>query len=218
VILPAPRVYLVTDRHATHGRPLPEVVARALGALGRRGHVDGATLAVQLRDKDLGGLALLDLGRALRRLTAEAGVRLYVNDRVDVALACGADGVHLGGGALSPAEARSLAPGLAIAVSTHAPDEVARAAAGGAVSFAVFGPVFDTPSKRAFGPPPGLAALTAACATTLPVLALGGVDATNAGDCRAAGAAGVACIRAVFGAPDPQAALADLLEAMDRPR
>jgi thiamine-phosphate pyrophosphorylase len=198
----APLLYLVTDRHATEGRPLDQVIARVLAALPKVNR-PGSALAVQLREKDLGGRDLLDLARTLRALTAAAGVRLFVNDRVDVALAAGADGVHLGAGALDVADVHLIAPTTQIALSTHSVAEVARAAADGRVSFVVFGPVFDTPSKRAFGPPLGLDALHAAAAQSIPVLAIGGVDAAAAVSCRAAGAAGIACIRPLMSTTDP---------------
>jgi len=99
----------------------------------------------------------------------------------------------------------ALAGGLALAVSAHAPAEVAavRAAAGDRVAFALLGPIHDTPSKRAFGAPLGTAAITAAARTGLPVVAVGGVGPGQVRDALAAGASGVACIRAVMAAPDP---------------
>lgn len=202
-----PRLYLITDRSATGGRPLPEVVAAALAGAG----AEATSVAVQLREKDLEGRALLVLASELRAVTREAGASLFINDRVDVAIAANADGVHLGGGALSISDVRAVAPALKIAVSTHAVAEVARAAALG-VSFVVFGPVFDTPSKRAFGAPSGLEALREAGAHAVPVLALGGIDPSNSRDCLASGAAGLACIRAVMSAPDPARAAAMFLD------
>lgn len=194
----APLVYLITDRRVTAGAgPLPAVIAQGLRTLVDAG-LAPAALAVQLREKDLGGRALVDLGRALREITANAGARLFVNDRVDVALAIGADGVHLGEGALTVDDAHAVGPALRIALSTHTADQVARAAADPRVSFVVFGPVFDTPSKRAFGPPQGLPALRAACAFSIPVLALGGVRADQIPACFAAGASGVASIRSLL--------------------
>jgi thiamine-phosphate pyrophosphorylase len=189
---PIPRLYIITDRHATGGRPLVEVVASALeGARGR------ADVAVQLREKDLGGRALWELARALRAVTAAAGVQLYVNDRVDVALAAGADGVHLGGRSLAVADVRAVALRLRIGVSTHTRAEVEEAAAAGA-DFAVFGPVFETPSKPGFHT--GLSTLKEVTALGLPVLALGGIDEKNAQQCIVAGAFGVAGIRSVMAA------------------
>jgi thiamine-phosphate pyrophosphorylase len=217
---PAPRVYLITDRRATAAaagreRPLVDVVAAALRSLPRSA---AHAVAVQLREKDLPGGPLHELARALRSVTGDAGVRLFVNDRIDVALAVGADGVHLGGGALAAAEAHALGPGLEIAVSTHAASEVIRAADDERVSFAVFGPVWSTPSKRALGEPQGLEALRRAVdAAPLPLLALGGVGGTveSVQQCRAAGAHGIACVRAVLAATDPAAALARILEALE---
>jgi thiamine-phosphate pyrophosphorylase len=208
-----PRLYLVTDRRATAGRPLVDVVRAALAAVpaAARGAV-----AVQLREKDLEARALLELARPLREITRAAGAALFVNDRVDLALAADADGVHLGGASLAPAEVARVAPGLAVAVSTHSRRDVETAARAGA-RFAVFGPIWDTPSKRPFGPPVGLEALRDAASAGLPLLALGGVTHVNANSCTAAGAAGVACIRAVLGANDPGAALVRLLATFWKP-
>jgi thiamine-phosphate pyrophosphorylase len=205
-----PRLYLVTDRRATAGRPLVEVVRAALGAVPAAAR---GAIAVQLREKDLEGGALFALARELRDVTAAAGAALYVNDRVDVALAAGADGVHLGGRSLAPAEVARLAPRLGIAVSTHARHELDAAARVGGVRFAVFGPVWDTPSKRPYGSPVGTSALADAARGPLPVLALGGVTPERAADAVAAGAFGVACVRAVLAAPDPGVALFRLLSA-----
>jgi thiamine-phosphate pyrophosphorylase len=199
-------VCLVTDRAQTDGRPLLEVVEAAL-----RGGVG----AVQLRERGLPTRELLALAADLRAATRAAGAALLINDRVDVALACDADGVHLPGHSFSVAEARALlGPERLIGVSTHHPDEVRAAAAAGA-DFAVLGPIFATPSKAAYGAPLGLDVLARArAATPLPVFAIGGVDATNARAARARGAAGVAVIRAVLAAADPAAAAAALRDAV----
>ncbi len=156
-------------------------------------------MAVQLRDKDLPGGPLLALARTLRQVTAAHGARLFINDRVDVALAANADGIHLGGGSLTSVDVRAITKSLSIAVSTHSPAEVQAARDAGA-EFVVFGPVFATPGKSA---PTGLDGLRAAVAIGVPVLALGGIDATNAAACAGAGAAGLACIRAIATASDP---------------
>jgi thiamine-phosphate pyrophosphorylase len=201
----APRVHLVTDR-----RLAPDLAAAARRAL--EGLPPGAA-ALQLREKDLGGAELLRLARALLTACRESGQLLLVNDRVDVALAAGADGVHLPSAGVPPAEARRLVgPGLLVGVSCHSAAEVARAREGGA-DYATFGPVFDTPSKRAFGPPPGLAGLAEAARLGLPLVGLGGVDPGNAAAVRAAGAAGVAAVRAWLASPDPSAAVRALLAA-----
>jgi thiamine-phosphate pyrophosphorylase len=194
---------LVTDRHATGGRDMIAVVRDALAA---------GLPAVQLRDKDLSGRALLALAEALRRATADTGALLLVNERVDVAIAAGADGVHLGGGAVPVAVARALLPPAAlVGVSTHAPGAPDAEGA----DFLFFGPVWTTPAKAAFGPPQGAAALArAVAAASVPVLAIGGVDAARVSAARAAGAAGVAVVRAVLGAPDPGRAVRALLAAL----
>lgn len=208
-----PRLYLITDRRATAGRPLAVVVRAALAGLppSARGSV-----AVSLREKDLDARALLDLARALREITGAAGAKLFVNDRVDVALAAGADGVHLGGSSLSPADVARIAPTLTVGVSTHGRPEAVDAAGEPNVAFAVFGPIYDTPSKRAYGPPVGLAALRDAVASGLPLLALGGVTPERASECVAAGAFGVACIRAVLEAAEPGEALATLWTTVEK--
>ena len=107
----------------------------------------GIRVAVQLREKDLGGAELFALATQLRTITKMCGVQLFVNGRVDVALACGADGVHLGHGALPVSAVRQLAPQLTVGVSTHSVEEVRKAKDAGA-DFVVFGPVFATPSKQ----------------------------------------------------------------------
>jgi len=198
-----PSLVLVTDRNATEGRDLGDVVAAAL---------DAGLLAVQLRDRDLPGRPLLALAERLRLLTARAGALLLVNDRVDVAVAAGADGVHLGGASMPVDVARRLLPpGALVGVSTHAVPEVAAATA----DFAFFGPVHATPSKAAFRPPQGVARLREAVAVArIPVLAIGGITRPHIPDLRAAGAAGVAVIRAILSADDPGSATRALLEAL----
>jgi thiamine-phosphate pyrophosphorylase len=204
----APALYVVTDRHATRGRPLVEVVARVLDGAARAG-VRAGTVAIQLREKDLEARSFLELARSLRALTARHGAALYINDRADVALAAGADGVHLSGTSLSPSEIAVIAPTLSIAISAHSPADVARATALAAtenanIRFAVLGPIFDTPSKRRYGAPLGLTALGAAKGNALPVLAIGGVSLGNSRACLDAGAAGIACIRALLADDNPE--------------
>jgi thiamine-phosphate pyrophosphorylase len=200
-----PRVYLITDPSAG-----PGLAVRAAAALRR---VPPGVAAVQLRARGAGGRAMLDEARALRAATSAAGQLLLVNDRLDVAIAAEADGVQLPAAGVSPADARRLlGPRALVAVSCHSVADVARARAEGA-SFATFGPVHDTPSKRAYGPPVGIARLREAAALGLPLVALGGVDAGNAAEAREAGAWGVAAIRAWLDAPDPAATVAALLGA-----
>ena len=219
-----PRLYLITDRRQTGGRPLAAVGAQALGAV-RSGRVPAQAVAVQLREKDLHGNELFALATALRAVTRAAGVRLFVNDRIDVALAVGADGVHLGGGALEVTDVEAIAPSLAIAVSTHGADELGalrdeqrrNQPAKLRVNFAQFGPIFETPSKRPFGPPLGLERLQGAVTVAggLPIIAVGGIDRTNARSCLDAGASGVALIRAVLSDGAPERALSGIFEAIE---
>jgi thiamine-phosphate pyrophosphorylase len=185
------RLILITDRRL--GEVVP-VMARALSALPA-----GAAM-VLLREKDLGGRALLALGSALAGVCA-GRARLVVSDRADVAAALGA-GVHLPEDGLTVAEARQLVPW--VGVSTHA-QRVTDA------DYALLGPIFDTPSKRAYGAPLGTAVLRGSDA-----FAVGGIDGpAQARAVRAAGARGVAVIRAVMGAKDPAAAATALWDAIN---
>ncbi len=194
-----PLVHLITDR-----RLVPDLAARLDLALGG---VPPGLVAVHLREKDLAGGALLALARRLLPVVRRRGQALLVNDRLDVALAAGADGVHLPAAGLPPGAARALlGPGPLVGVSCHGAADVRRARDGGA-SFATFSPVWDTPSKRAYGPPVGLAALAEAAALGLPLVALGGVTPANAAEARRAGAAGVAVLRGWLEGPDPAAAV-----------
>lgn len=203
-----PEVHLVTDR-----RLAPDLPARLAGALAL---APPGRVAVHLREKDLGGAALLALARALLPVCRARGAALLVNDRLDVALAAGADGVHLPAAGVGPAEARRLlGPGALIGVSCHSAKEVERARLGGA-TFATFSPIWDTPSKRAYGAPVGLSALRTAAGLGLPLVALGGVEPGNAALAFAAGASGVAVIRAWLAGAEPAAAVAALL-AVARP-
>jgi len=212
--VPVPRLYIVTDRAATGGRPLAAVVRAALAGAGAGG-LQAGEVAVQLREKDLGGRALRQLAGELREVTRAAGASLFVNDRIDVALAVGADGVHLGGASLSAGDVRAIAPALAIAVSAHAPGDLEGLA--GLAAFAVFGPIRDTPSKRAYGTPVGVDLLRAAAAAGVPLLAIGGLTVGDVPEIQREGARGLACIRAVMSAGDPAAAAATLGRALSAP-
>ncbi len=177
---------------------------------------------VQLRERDLDGAELLALADAVvaaaRRAATERGarVRILVNRRVDVALAIGADGIHLGFDAVDPETARRLlGPRALVGVSTHSADEVQRAGARGA-SYVHLAPIFPPLSKARSRPPLGPGALAGAAASSVPVLAQGGVDADHAAESVAAGAAGVAVTGAIRLANDPAAATAALRRALDR--
>lgn len=192
---PVPRLMAITDPASPLGSELDDWLA-ALAAAG----VD----ALQVRRKDLEDRELLALVERCRA-TLPAPVAVLVNGRVDVAVAAGADGVHLPSTGLPTAAARELADRLTrtrgapllIGRSTHSPGEVARERVA-AVDYVTFGPVYPTPGKEVHGPPPGLAGLREAVDTELPVLALGGIDGGRIGEVAAAGAWGAAAIRAFY--------------------
>ena len=162
---------------------------------------------IQIREKDLGARRLASLVRQAVEGTRHTRARILVNDRLDIAFAAGAAGIHLGEMSL-PVETllewrRSAARALfEIGVSCHSV-EAARAAERGGADYIFFGPVFGTPSKAAFGPPQGLERLREACsAVQIPVLAIGGVNLENVASCMEAGAAGIAAIRLFQELPD----------------
>ena len=200
-------LYLVTDRRIAR-RPLPEIVDECLGA---------GLAAVQLREKDLPVRDMLALARDLGRLTRARGARLMVNDRADVALAAGADGVQRTHDSLPVAALRLIAPApFLIGASVHGEAEAREAAAAGA-DFLVFGPVYDTPSKRQYGPPQGLRTLGRVVrAVSRPVLAIGGITPARVPEALGAGAAGVAVISAILGAERPADATKAFLDALGR--
>ena len=200
-------LYLITDRAAAR-RPLPDVVEECLAA-GLR--------AVQLREKDLGAADLLGLGSMLRDSTRRQGAKLVVNDRADVALALAADGVQRTHASL-PVEVlrRITPPGFLIGASVHSLDEARTVESQGA-DFIVFGPVYDTPSKRQYGAPQGLAALAAvSAAVRTPVIAVGGITPSRVVPVINAGASGVAVITAILGADRPADATKAFLDALGR--
>lgn len=200
-----PVVHLVTDR-----RLEPDPAARARAALAG---IPPGRVAIHLREKDLGGRDLLLLARSLAGVCRASGQLLIVNDRLDVALASGADGVHLPSAGVPPQDARRLlGRGALVGVSCHSAADVERARDGGA-SYATFGPVWDTPSKRAYGAPVGTEALREASRLGLPLVALGGVTPARAGEAFAAGASGVAAIRAWLEGPDAAGAVRAFLAA-----
>jgi len=199
-------LYVVTDRHLTGGRPLRLVVEAAL---------QGGARAVQLREKDLLPRELYPLALEIRQLTQVYGARLLINDRVDVALAVKADGVHLTTTSLPTGCVRQiLGSDRLIGVSTHTRAEAQAAVEQGA-DFVVFGPVFFTPSKAPYGQPVGLDALRAVRgAVNAPLLAIGGIKQTNLEQVLAAGADGIAVISAIISADDPALATQNLLATL----
>ena len=199
------RLCLVTDRRAIE-RDLVLVVAECAAA---------GLPAVQLREKDLGAGDLLVLARQLREVMHPHGAKLVVNDRVDVALAAGADGVQRTSTSMAIVDMRGVAAGrLHVGASVHALDEAVAADAAGA-DWIVFGPVYDTPSKRAYGAPQGLAKLAAVTkAMRAPVIAIGGITIDRVPEVLAAGASGVAVITAILAAPSPVDATKRFLDAL----
>lgn len=172
---------------------------------------------VQLREKDLPVRDLLNLASTLCRATRKHGARLIVNDRADVALAAGADGVQRTHESLPVAALRAIGGvRLLVGASVHSLDE-ARGAAEEGADFLVFGPVYDTPSKRAYGPPQGLEALRrVAGEIARPVLAIGGITPARVREVLAAGATGVGVISAILAAERPADATRAFLDALGR--
>jgi len=202
-VVRAPRCLLIVDVADVTRRHHAVIAALAAG-------VD----AVQLRDKHAAGGPLLDAARTLRASTRAHGAALLVNDRVDVAVAAGAEGVHLPAAAMPIAAARRLlGPSAWIGRSTHAADEAHAATAAGA-DYVILGPIYATPSKSAYGAPLGVRALAAAAGASCPIIAIGGIGAAEARAARRAGASGVAVIRAILDAPDPAAAVGEILTAL----
>ncbi|HEX8137164.1 MAG TPA: thiamine phosphate synthase [Pyrinomonadaceae bacterium] len=193
----APILYLITsgETRATTTEQSPEF-ERLLGLCAAA--VSSGISLIQLREKNLSARVLFELTTRAARLTRGSQTRLVVNDRADVARAGGADGVHLTTRSLDAGTVRrAFGQDFLIGVSTHTLSEAEAARRGGA-DFATFGPIFDTPSKRAFGPPVGLAPLSEAARSLapFPLLALGGITTSeNATEALAAGAQGIASIR-----------------------
>ena len=198
---------LITDPDASPG----ELVAGVTAA------VRGGVTAVQVRRPGAGAGELLDLVVALTAPTRDGGAVLIVNDRVDVALAAGADGVHLKRSSIPLAEARKLlGPDMILGVSTHREEEVHEAVAMGA-DYVVFGPVFRTPSKEGILTPRGAERYGAiALAASIPVLALGGVNRHTLRELVGGTVPGVAVIRAILAADDPEAAARELRSVLAR--
>lgn len=157
---------------------------------------------VQIREKDLDTRPLIELVQHLMPLIKRHQGKVFVNDRIDLAMALDADGVHLRSDSLPlPLARRLLGQEKLIGISTHSVEEVRKAESEGA-DFIVLGPIFETSSKRMYGPPLGLHTLETACRTSrLPIFAIGGLNPTHVPSVLASGAYGVAVISAILQAP-----------------
>jgi thiamine-phosphate pyrophosphorylase len=199
-------LYLVTDRAIIGDRALTDVVLAA---------VEGGAQTVQLREKNASTRVFVELAGVLRELLAPRGVPLIINDRVDVAMASGAGGVHLGRDDMAYPDARRLlGPDAVIGLSVETMDDVMHAEQFN-VDYLGVSPIFATPTKtdtRGVWGIDGLAAVRRRSRHRL--VAIGGLHAGNVSDVVAAGAGAVAVVSAVCGAPDPRAAAAELVTAM----
>jgi thiamine-phosphate pyrophosphorylase len=200
-----PTLYLVADGSACGERGVVATVAAA---------VAGGVTAVQLRDHRATTRELLATASELRDMLAGTGVCFLVNDRLDVALAAGADGVHVGQSDLPVEDARAIAgPDFIIgwSVTNIAEARTAAALPPGTADYLGVGPIFPTPTKADATPPMGVNGLRAVCdLSLLPCVAIGGITADQAGGLFAAGAAGVAVVAAICSATDPRRAAAEL--------
>lgn len=190
------RLYLVTDRDLGRGRALADVVQQAIA---------GGVTAVQVREKEIGARAFIQEARAVQEVLAGTGVPLYINDRVDIALAVEADGVHVGQDDLPVAEARRLVgPKMLVGVSVATEEEARQALADGA-DYVSVSPVFLTPTKPDAEKDVGLQGVTRIrrALPDTPVLAIGGIDPSNARAVVEAGADGVAVVSAIMSVDDP---------------
>jgi thiamine-phosphate pyrophosphorylase len=193
-------LYVVITEAFCAGRHAHEILVQALMA--------GVRL-VQLREKEMSGRSLYHLALEFRRLTAAAGALLIIDDRLDIALACGADGVHLGQEDLPLEVARKIAPELIIGASTHSLEEALAAEAAGA-SYVNIGPIFATQTKPDVTPLGVEAIDRIAPALRIPWTTMGGITQGNIGQVVAHGARHPAVMSAVTAAADPQAAALEL--------
>ncbi len=197
---------LVTDRTQTRGRDLVAVVGECLAA---------GLPAVQVREKDLGAADLAFLCRRLVAPVRDTGAMLVVNDRVDVALAVGADAVQRTHTSLPVDDIRAIAGRrLRIGASVHSLQDAVDAELKGA-DWVTYGPVYETPSKRPYGPPQGLERLAeVARGLRIPVIAIGGITPERVKEVREAGARGVAAISFILAAASPADATRRFLKAL----
>ncbi len=201
-------LYLVTDRPLSRWRSTREIVEAA---------VAGGVSCVQLREKQCGTREFIEQARSIRSLLREKNIPLIINDRVDVALAAGADGVHLGQQDMPIDLARKISSGsLLIGISAESIDDAVRAEQEGA-DYIGISPVFSTPTKTDTGPALGLTGVRAIRELVkIPLVGIGGINYHNAISVIAAGADGIAVVSAIVSAADPAAAAQQLRDMVDR--
>jgi thiamine-phosphate pyrophosphorylase len=201
------KLYLITDRTQTKRRDLLWLIEQAL---------DAGVKAIQLREKDLAGRDLFLLAERASRLCQDYHSSLFVNDRLDIALAVNAAGVQLGNASIPIRLARQLlGTQRMVGVSTHSLNEAFEAQQQGA-DFVLFGPVYFTPSKAAYGAPHGLNKLKEIVEKiSLPVYAIGGINLENILDLRSLGVSRVALISAIMSSDAPKKATSDLLQILE---
>jgi len=201
-------LYLVTSQTLSAGRSTVEIVRMALA---------GGVRLIQLREKEMPLREYVKVAEQVRAMTAQAGCLLIINDRIDVAQAVGADGVHLGQEDFPIPAARRLAPDLIIGASTHSVEEAVRAQVEGA-SYINIGPIYPTGTKVWEGEYLGLEGLRAIAAVArVPFTVMGGIKKLHFPDLMNAGARIIALVTAVTAAPDPEAATRELIEHVQRP-
>ncbi len=203
-------LYLVTDRALSRGRATAEIVRAA---------VSGGVTFVQIRDKTGSTREFLDEARAVKDVLQGTGVRMVVNDRVDVALAAGADGVHLGQRDMPIVDARRMVPShWIVGISAESVEDAIRAEREGA-DYIGMSPVFSTPTKTDTAAPLGLEGVRRLrAAVRIPLVAIGGIHAENAADVIRAGADGIAVVSALVSAEDPYESALELRRAIDEGR
>ena len=209
------KLYLITDRKlVTRHSSLVTAVEEAL---------KGGAKALQVREKDLGTRELLDMAYRMRELADKYSAKLFINDRVDIALSVEADGVHLGQNSIPPHAVRKAvnasrithhASRFLIGVSAHSIEEAKQAEEGGA-DFITLGPVYKTPSKLKYGQPLGVDIIRKAKAEiSIPVFAIGGIKENKIKEVMDAGADGIALISGILGAKDIKEKTGEFLELL----
>jgi thiamine-phosphate pyrophosphorylase len=187
------RVYLISDLKRVGKDRFLHTIEEAL---------QGGVRALQIREKDLSPKELLALALEVKALTQRYNAKLFINDRADIAVMAGVDGVHLTEASVQAGEIKNKFPDLIVGVSTHS-IEGARLAETQGADFITFSPIYETPSKASYGPPQGLAPLRQVSqAVRLPVLALGGITLHRVSECLEQGAFGVALISDIWDSTD----------------